>query len=515
MNRFALFACLLVCGAPDDVAEYRKELGDPSYANLWDRREAAKSLGRLGTRAAAEALLEFAACDDPATREAIVLALAALRDDPVRRFVLEVMPRLRDERARAGVVRAFGRMKWADARDGVHRMLRDPSPAVRIEAARTLAAMGDPRCVEAAADARPEVVEQALLCAAACGAPVDARLFDRLVRFGSGPIQGAALRWKAAVEPETLDLGPFARGRFEARLAVADLSESVEPFRQLINDPDWRVRAAAVAGLERLWSAGAVCLLIDRLGREDGRLVLDIVSALERMTGRALGYDPKAWAEWWRTAAARFEMPPKPQGPRSAAPPAGQTRASFYGVPILSKRIVFVLDASGSMKTEDERSHGDRKIDVALRELGRAVAGLADDAKFNVIMLSTEAKRLNVRSLSPRLVLATPSNRARALELVRRAWHALEGARRGRGDHYEAVMEAMADPETDTVVLLSDGKPTDGSHLDRQNLIEAMAAAHRGRRICIHAVMTGTKGVDEEAMAGIAEVTRGLYVPVR
>jgi hypothetical protein len=165
------------------------------------------------------------------------------------------------------------------------------------------------------------------------------------------------------------------------------------------------------------------------------------------------------------------------------------------------------------MKTEDELYAGKRKIDVALDELDKAIAGLAKDAAFNVIMLSTEATAQKVRSLSPKLVPATPQNRTKAAELVKQAWAKLEDVKRGRGDLYDAVAEAWADPETDTVILLSDGKSTDGRYIDRDHLIEAFSRDHRERRVCIHAVLTGSSGIDEKGMQGFADVTGGLYMP--
>lgn len=508
----ALFVSL--GGVQDDVAKHRKELEDDSYGNLWGRRNAARDLGKLGTRPAAGALLEFAGRTDPATREAIVLAIARIRDEAVRRFVLEALPRLKDPRARVDVIWAFRRMDWDGARDGIHRMLRDPAPAVRAEAARTLGALGDPRCGEAAADKRPEVVEQALLAAASLKAPIEPKLAEKLLKRGAPRLQAAALRWKAAVDPDGLDLDEFLKARPQTRIAAADVARSVAPLKTLLDDKDWRVRVAAVAGLERLWTSEAIDALVERFNKEDGRLILDIVLALQRMTGKSLGYDPKNWTAWWDVQRDRFGMPEKPD-PNAGALPAkeGGTRASFFNIPIFSRRIVFVIDCSGSMKNEDEIYEGKRKIDVALEELSKAVGGLSRDARFNVIMLSTEATAQKVRSLAPRLVPATPGNRIKAIDLVRKAWRKLENIKRGRGDIYDAVAEAMADPDTDTVVLLTDGKATDGRYLDRDHLIEAFAADHRTRRACIHAVLTGSKGIDEKGMKAFARVTGGIYMP--
>lgn len=504
---------LLAAALPQTVDELKKDLADKSYGALWDRRDAARDLGKLGTAEAADALLEFAGtASDPATREAIVLALSALKDDGVRRRVLDAAPRLKDEAARADVVWALRDMKWDGARDGLHGLLRDGSASVRVEVVRALGALGDPRGAEAVLDREPAVAAEALREAAKQKAPIDAKTIEKLLKHKAPAVVAAAVEWTAAVDPGA-DLAAHLKGAPEVRMAVADATASIEPLKTLLDDKEWRVRVAAIGGCERLWVKEAIPLLIDRLAKEDGRLILDIVTTLQRMTAKTLGYDAEAWRGWWDAQGAGFAMPEKPKGARQAAADPDESRVTFYNIPLLSKRIVFIIDCSGSMKTEDELYAGKRKIDVALDELDKAIAGLAKDAKFNVIMLSTEATAQKVRSLSPKLVPAAPQNRTRASELVKQAWAKLEDIKRGRGDIYDAVAEAWADPETDTVILLTDGKATDGRLLDRDHLIEAFARDHRERRVCIHAVLTGSVGTDEKGMQGFADVTGGLYMP--
>lgn len=506
-----LFA-LCQCDRLDEVSRLRQELSDASYGNLWDRREAARDLGRIGTRPAIAVLFQFSGSkSDPATREAIVMALGRLASPEIRRYAVDCLPCLKDPQSRVDLLRALREMNWDPARDGVHRAMKDPVADVRVEAARTLGALRDPRCAEAAADPSPEVAEEGYLAAAALKVPVAGG--ERHLSCGPPRVRAAALRWKAAVEPQGFDVAPFLKGAPEVRMAAADVAGSVEPLVKLLNDPDWRVRAAAIAALERLWTPEAVGALVDRLADEDGRLVMDIVMALRRMTDRDIGTDPQDWKIWWNAHGKAFKMPPPPsEGGCRLNRPSTRAKSSFFGLPILSKRVTFVLDVSGSMKNEDEVAAGRRKIDVALEELARAVGGLPDDARFNVVLLSTEATRRKMRSLAPRLVPASASHRAKAVDAVARAWGVLEGEKRGRGDIFDAIVEAAADPETDTVILLSDGKPTDGTFLERELFLAALARHHRDRRVAVHAVLTGSRGVDAEMMRGISRVTGGVFV---
>ncbi len=160
-------------------------------------------------------------------------------------------------------------------------------------------------------------------------------------------IRGAALRLRA----ERRD-----RGALEQAVA-------------LLAAPSWILEAAAVEALRLLHDRGSIEPLIAFLGREDlGRLREDARRALGSLTGEAIGPYREAWAAWWKDAQRDFELPRRPA---SVAPPGGaDAMASFYGISTFSRRVLFVLDVSGSMAEPDRQARGgERKIDVARREL--------------------------------------------------------------------------------------------------------------------------------------------------
>ncbi len=506
-----LAALLIVVGLQDDIAKYKKDLEDRAYGKLWDRRDAAKALGRMGTREAAQVLLDFSGKGDPATREAIVLGIAAIKDEAVRGFVRDQMGKVGD--GRADVAWAFRRMAWDGAKEALHALLTDKSAAVRLEALRALEVLKDARVAEAIGDKDADVAEQALLSCAALKAGDAAAVKKRL--DDAGRVQAAALRCLAAIDQPAAEAAvePFTKSsaKVEARIAAADVAASFAPLKTLLDDKDWRVRVAAAAGMERLWSVEALGALVDRLQKEDGRLVLDIVTVLERMTHKDIGYDAKAWKAWYDAQKETFKLPEK--GRNAAAPKEHKTVSTFFKVPILSKRVVFIVDCSGSMKNDDEIYKGKRKIDVAMEEFDKALGAMPGDAKVGVIMLSTEATAQKVRSLGPLIELK--AGRKKAVDFLKSSWGKLEDIKRGRGDIYDAILEAEEIAEADTVMLLTDGVPTDGKYIDRQHFLEALAREHPNRRVAVHAILIGSKGIDEKLMEGTAAATGGIYMPRR
>ncbi|MGE3166453.1 MAG: VWA domain-containing protein [Planctomycetota bacterium] len=165
------------------------------------------------------------------------------------------------------------------------------------------------------------------------------------------------------------------------------------------------------------------------------------------------------WQNFWETHGAGLDPTAEPSegdagtGVRDVAPDA----PTFFGVEIVTRRVVFVVDISGSMTKWDpggeEGGTGSnwevrQRIRRLRTELFRAIDKLAKGAKFNVIAYNNE-----VRSMSGTLVLATPSTKSRAAQWVQK----LEADNATHTD--EALRKAFQDPEVDTMILLSDGAP--------------------------------------------------------
>lgn len=121
----------------------------------------------------------------------------------------------------------------------------------------------------------------------------------------------------------------------------------------------------------------------------------------------------------------------------------GAPTAKFFGSDIEGRRIVFVLDNSGSMQ-------GGR-LETVIAELLRCVESLRDDQEFYVIFQSDMVYPMLYPDPVDRYLRPTPANRKLLAE-----W--LDTVELCLGDSVEEALAAAAMIEPDTVFLLSDGR---------------------------------------------------------
>jgi hypothetical protein len=120
---------------------------------------------------------------------------------------------------------------------------------------------------------------------------------------------------------------------------------------------------------------------------------------------------------------------------------------SFAGLPVVSKRVTFLIDLSGSMwnvRPDGTDAQADRRPEAA-RGARVPAAGHA---------LQPDPVHSKPIPWKETLVEATP---ARVREAA--AW--FEARREnGSGNFWDAAMLALTDPDVDTLVVLFDGAPT-------------------------------------------------------
>lgn len=117
--------------------------------------------------------------------------------------------------------------------------------------------------------------------------------------------------------------------------------------------------------------------------------------------------------------------------------------ARFFGTTIEGRRIVFVLDNSGSMQ--------DGRLETVIDELKRCVDSLAGDQEFYVIFYSDMAYPLFYPDPADQYVRPTPRNKQ-----MLAAW--LDTVELCLGDAVVEALSAAATIEPDVVLLLSDGR---------------------------------------------------------
>ena len=294
-------------------------------------------------------------------------------------------------------------------------------------------------------------------------------------------------------------------------LALLELRDSTAPMPPRIarrvlgalRDESWPVRLAAAESLARARLRDVVLPMIEGLERDRNERIRQALGlSLYRITGVHLGSWPPSWRRWWERDGGSFVVPldaPPRNPPRKKKKNTGERRSvsRFYGIRIGSSRVVFLIDASGSMAIEDRKGARSR-FDVAMEELERAFRGLPNGARANVIFFSD-----TVWSWKPRITPLTGS--------MRRSIRKQVGARSPRGGThmYDGFEAAFRDKDVDTIVLLSDGQPSGGKIQWPDEIEKAILDWNALRRLTIHCVAVG---YHSPMLRRLAEASGGQYL---
>lgn len=309
------------------------------------------------------------------------------------------------------------------------------------------------------------------------------------------------------------------RVRCEVPGALARLAggRALPVLKSLVKDPRWRVRLAAGRALADLRTQEAALALVDALEIEVGRLREDDVALLQRLTGRSLGLDAKAWREL-------FDAPPSDlfaQGDAvalaSLAPPryvTGEHR--YYSISTTSLRFVMLTDLSGSMETPVKlpgSESSEPRLTMTQRELERLLNSLSPRVNFDLLTFRDDAQAWHKT-----LVPADDRNRRSALTEV--AGYGAAGATNIYAaltevfDMAEAAMDStVSRPEDlDTVFMLSDGVATVGTVRDAKLLLQYVAERNRTLQLRIHCLSLTGEQSSRDFLQQLATLAGGNYV---
>jgi hypothetical protein len=253
------------------------------------------------------------------------------------------------------------------------------------------------------------------------------------------------------------------------------------------------IRRAVVQSLTRIRTTEAVGALVELLPKVRGEARADAVEYLAQITGQIFGMESAAWERWWAGAKVGFAFPTRsvPAPYRSVAL---QTSGYYYGLPLFAERLVFVLDTSGSM-------HGQR-IAAAKRELARAIAGLPEHAHFSIVIFNG-----TVTVWQKELVPATAEWKNTATEYVN-----AQDAHSNTAS-YDAL-ETAFQFDTEAIYFLSDGAPRGGKIDAPVDIVAAITAANKTRRVSLYTIGIGAGipgGPLDMFLKTLAEQNLGLY----
>jgi len=331
----------------------------------------------------------------------------------------------------------------------------------------------------------------------------------------------AAAAWRLGGAPMAEQVGRCVKGdrspivhasAIDAARAMG-LSEHLGAVVGHLSNAHWRVRRAAVRFVRAVDAEEAVRPLIGVL-REEGPLRDEVNDALVALTGVNKRGDHATWLDWWETEGKSLDKRPS-RADRLAAleasKRAGDTQTVIYGVPVVSRKVLFVVDVSGSMdekstwrpEEDPKRFLGDRKIDIARFEVKRVIDRLAKEATFNVVAFNTK-----LWLASDEMLAGERENKKMAFDWIDE-WKS-EGGTNSYGALMRALEIAGAHRQrmaADTIYFISDGKPTLGRP---EWILSKVREKNPHAKVIIHAIAVG-ESADRPFMEALAEENGGDY----
>jgi len=470
----------------EDLGEYEKSLRDPKGSG---GREAVQALAKLGTPEAWALIIEALGHPDARVADEAQISLGSLADAAV----LETLVGKEGLGSKSGIVpervaEALGRMPLElDAAD-LAKALKAKDPLVRRMLLWSI---------------ERQAPESGIV------GDVDKKLVPAVTKLSSSDkdlgTRAAAVLARCALVPAERDevvRASVTDKAPEVRIAGA-LAATTMPGAErrarlagLSSDPEARVRWVLSDVLAATPDRDDVGVLVALLEAEQiKRNAWHYTELLQRLSGLKHRNDPRPWIDWHRALGEDWE----PQQDEAGSD-YGERTASLVGMPILSDRVYFLIDLSGS--TWEERDGKTRK-DVLDVELRRALEALPEGTKFNLIPYTTTPN-----PWKKEMVEATPKNVAKAID-----W--FEGLRdSGKGNFWDAWKLAISDDEVDTVMALTDGAPTGGDRWNLQLMGPLLEEQNRFRRVVLDAVIVDAKGRLLDYWTEMCGKTGGRMIPV-
>ena len=237
---------------------------------------------------------------------------------------------------------------------------------------------------------------------------------------------------------------------------------------RLLSDAQPLVQEAAAMALSENPDVRAVEPLI-KLYRShktqvDLRLRGAVLTALWRITGERYVKESD-WNSWFK------EMGPYPEtNPNPEAVPGSPS--SFIDIPLWTKSVIYLVDASGSMRN-------DGKLDEAKDLIKQSIIGLPKETRFNIILFSSSIRGFSQTSF-PR---ADKPNKAKALQWLDRVLLPQET----KTNFYHALTTALRS-KPDDLIVISDGVPTEGRYVYPSKLVRVIADQNLQSKTRIHSV---------------------------
>jgi|GEM_PF-2208512 len=294
--------------------------------------------------------------------------------------------------------------------------------------------------------------------------------------------------------------------KVKAALVLGSLQaeEAIGYLARMLTSRKEYYRLAAIRALGAMGKRDCVAPLIKRIDRESGHCLGELCFALHRLTGRNFGVDTAAWERWWSLSKDSFKPITETTGRKQPFTTTSRATAryTFYGHEItargeraaISYRIVFVLDVSSSMVGGPLRILKDNFL--------RMLEGMTKDYHVNVIAFS-----YNCRLWKPNLVPLSKANKNSLKKWIENLV-AINST-----NLYEAISQALQDQRATRIIVLTDGEPTSGPIIDKDEILESVTRHNRLRQVRIDTIALGT--ADKSFLEKLATRNGGEAIVVR
>lgn len=255
---------------------------------------------------------------------------------------------------------------------------------------------------------------------------------------------------------------------------------------------DFPFRRSVVMALIGVRHPDAITKLLELMPDADGETKGDMVQYLTRLSGQALGNDVAAWQTWWLPKKDAFTFPDPALRGGQAMLKEGQV--TYYGIPIYAKKVIFVIDTSGSMAGP--------RIMHARAELIKAIDNLPSTTTFNIVSFNS-----NLATWNKQPVIASAENKTKATKWVKNLQPG------GSTFTYDALKTTM-DQQPEAMYVLTDGEPTGGAIVEPNAILDAIKQTNKYRRTTIHVIGVSPgpeEGVFSQFMKKLAAQNYGQY----
>ncbi len=416
------------------------------------------ALGKTGTKLAVQTALSAAVIDRKETllADALPWGLRFTTDPKAAEWLAKTGLRHADPNVRRAVAESLSRMSGtAEAYDEILKCLKEKEVSVLYELVKALGNTGD------------------------------AKAMEHLLKFA----ESKDWRLREAVA--------WSLSRMPAEAAFAKLND-------LVLDEDWHVQETAVFSLKKIDKKECIPVLIAALKTSHTRVAEEVRATLEKMTGKDFGLDFELWKSWWDL---KGKEDPKPKAERDVS-----EVVTYYGIKVISDRVVFIIDTSHSMIAKEPS--GTSRMDMAKDELLVTLEKLGGRTLFNIVTFSGSPLLWQKE-----LKKATPENKKLAKEWL------LTQNPFGQTCTYDTLKTVLEDVAgLDTVFFLSDGLPTAGRHVLQEKVLADVSKMNQFLKVKIHciALLTGKydemgapeedKEILEHFMRRLAEENNGNFI---